>query len=193
MNDYSSYINLNEVFNEIFLNFVNEQLENVSPFNIKDQNKVLIDNYAKEKIIEKAKYFFSLIKSNENNSQNLIFRMLLNEFINEKSLDIISCIFNYIKEEIFGKLMEYILKALERKNLLTNLINNQINNTNEIETGKIRELLEKFLEGLTYVEEKKNESILPKNNRRLEYHSTDEEIEEEDEDEKEDSRDEDED
>ena len=118
--------------------------------------------------------------------------MLLNEFINEKSLDIISCIFNYIEEEIFGKLMEYILKALERKNLLTNLINNQINNTNEIETGKIRELLEKFLEGLTYVEEEENENIFPQNNRRLEHHSTDEEAEEEDENEREDSRDEDE-
>ena len=197
LNDYSAYIDLNDEFNKIFQNFVKEKSnkignkENISPFNIKDQNKDLIDNYSKEKIIEKAKYLFSQIKSNENNSQKLIIRMLLNGFIDKNSLDIILCLFKYIKEVIFGKLFNYILNTLEDNKLLINLINNQINNTNEIETGKLRELLEKFLEGLTYTEKEENEPIFPQNTKKLEYHSTDEEEEEDDIHEKEDAEDDD--
>ena len=76
--------------------------------------------------------------------------------------------------------------ALEDNKLLTNLINN----SNEIETGKIRELLEKFLEELTYAEKEENEPIFPQNDKKLEYHSIDKEDEKEDIDEKEDAEDE---
>ena len=111
------------------------------------------NNYFKEKIIEKAKSFISKNEKFEGNNQNLIDIILRNNYINKNSIDIISCILRYIKEEIFGKYIKNILAALEDNNILTTLVQIQ-NNINEIEAAKIKEFLEKALDGLTYDEKK---------------------------------------
>ena len=58
----------------------------------------------------------------------------------------------YLKEEIFSKYIKYIFTALEDNNILTTLIQIQNDKNNKIKENIIKELLEKFLELLTYNE-----------------------------------------
>ena len=177
MSNNCSYMNLNNEFDIILKNFVNKELNKkrnqkiISSINIQEQKEDILlkqkdndycseimkymknNNYFKEKIIEKAKSFISKNEKFEGNNQNLIDIILRNNYINKNSIDIISCILRYIKEEIFGKYIKNILAALEDNNILTTLVQIQ-NNINEIEAAKIKEFLEKALDGLTYDEKK---------------------------------------
>jgi hypothetical protein len=177
LNENSTYMNLNNEFNRLLINFIYKELnekrnkENISSFNIKDITKSLIldslkqkdynyskeilkfienNTYFKEKIIEKAKNFLSEDRNAEGNSQKIIDRIMHNNYIGKNSLDIISCILNYIKEEIFGKYIKYIFMALEDNNILTTLIEIQNDKNNEIDETIIKHLLESSLEILTY-------------------------------------------
>ena len=178
LNDNSVYMNLNNEFNRLLINFVYKELnkkrnkENISSFNIKDMTKSVINdiplkkkdniysqeiikyidnnNYFKEKIIDKAKNFLSEDSNAEGNSEKIIDRILRINYIGKNSLDIISCTLNYIKEEIFGKYVKYIFAALEDNNILTTLIEIQNNKNNEIDDSIIKQLIENSLEMLTY-------------------------------------------
>ena len=119
---------------------------------IKYMKKII---YIKEKIILKAKHFINEENNIEENGQKLIERILYKKYIDKSSLDIISCILNYIKEEIFCKYLNYILAALEDNNILTSLIEIQNNNeNNKIDESKINQFLINFLDNLTYDEKK---------------------------------------
>ena len=112
------------------------------------------NSYLKGKILNKAMTFFSEDKTMPGNSQKLVERILQKNYIGKNTRDIISCVLNYIKEEIFVKYIKYIFKALEDNNILTTLIEIQNNKSNGIDTSIIRELIESLLESLTYDEQK---------------------------------------
>ena len=71
--------------------------------------------------------------------------------INKNSIDIISCILDYIKENIFKKNLQYIFKVLERNNFLTTLM--EVSNDKNIKLDKndksnkniLKELKSKFI------------------------------------------------
>ena len=110
--------------------------------------------YLKEKIINKAKNFLSEDRSVAGTSQKLVERILQKNYIGKNNRDIISCVLNYIKEEIFGKYIKYIFTALEDNNVLTTLIEIQNNKNNGIDSAIIGELIENLIESLTYEEQK---------------------------------------
>ena len=183
MSDNSAYMNLNDEFNKLLESFVykelNEKRNQSNQTNlslIKDLNKSsMIDiplkqtdsryynelkkymennPYLKEKILDKAKAFLSEDRTMEGTSQKLVERILQKNYIGKNSRDIISCILNYIKEEIFGKYIKYIFKALEDNNILTTLIEIQNDKNNGIDGSIIKELIESLLESLSYDEQK---------------------------------------
>ena len=183
MNDNSKYMNLNNEFKKLLSNFVYKSLngkrtqDNVSSFNIKDMSRTGImvsnlkqkdNNYSneilkymennisfKEKIIDKAKNFISEDQNAEGNSQKIIDRIMNSHYIGKNSLDIISCLLNYIKEEIFGKYLKYIFSYLEDNNILTTLIEIQNDKNNEIGGNIINKLIEDSLDMITYDDKKK--------------------------------------
>ena len=183
MSENSEYMNLNDEFNRLLASFVykelNEKRNQTNQTNmsiLKDLNNSIIgdipvkqkdsryyneimkyiDNnpYLKDKIILKAANFLSEDKSMEGTSQRLVDKILQKNYIGKNSLDIISCVLNYIKEEIFSKYIKYIFSSLEDNNILTTLIEIQNNKNNEIDNSIIRELIESLLEALTWDDKK---------------------------------------
>jgi hypothetical protein len=182
MNENSEYMNLNNEFNRFLENFVYKELNNKrnnqnnqslyikdmntfksmfieNPLKLKDNNyskeiKTFMESnyYFKEKVITKALKFLSEDKDSRYESQQLIINIMHNDYINKNSIDIISCVLNYIKEEIFGKFIKYIFTVLEDNNILTTLLGIQKNN--EIDGAIIQKLLESSIEAITYDDKK---------------------------------------
>ena len=177
LNDNIAYLNLENEFNRLLVNFVYEKRNKVNTSslllksmskshildvnNIKEKDKNYSDdilkymennNYLKEKIIEKAKNFLYEDKISKEKGQKLIDLILHINYIGKNSLDIISCLLNYIKGEIIGKYIKYIFSALEDNNILTTLIEIQNNKdkNNEIDGAIIKHLLLSILGSLTY-------------------------------------------
>ena len=160
ISDNSEYINLNDEFNKILESFIYKEL-NEKKIQEKDNlyytelMKYMESNpYLKEKIINKAMNLISEEINMVGTRQILIDKILKNNYINKNSKDIISCIFNYIKEEIFNKYIKYILSILEDNNVLTSLIEIQNDQNNEIDNSIIRELIENLIENIIYDENK---------------------------------------
>ena len=76
----------------------------------------------KDDLIKKAKELIEIDKDAQGDCQSLVNKMFKENHINKNSLDIISCILDYIKENIFKKYLQYILRVLEHNNFLTTLI-----------------------------------------------------------------------
>ena len=118
MSENSAYMNLNDEFNKLLESFVYKELNEKRnqtdinntiigdiPVKQKDSkyfNEIMryIDNniYLKEKIILKAEDFLSKDESMKRTSQGLVDRILQKNYISKNSLDIITCVLNYIKE-----------------------------------------------------------------------------------------------
>ena len=183
MRENSVYMNLSNEFNKLLESFIYNELnekrnqKNLTNMSIlKDANNALkaeniikqkdnkylneimeyIKNnpYLKEKIIQKAENFLSQDRSMEGTSQRLVDKILNKNYISKKSLDIISCVLNYIKEEIFGKYIKYIFSSLEDNNILTTLIEIQNNRYDGINSSIVKELIESLVESLTWDEKK---------------------------------------
>ena len=127
-----------------------------------ENNKINEDNYEyeiirymdkdeefKDKIIDKAKKLIDSDKEAEGDCKKLIDKILKMNYIGKNSLDIISCLLDYIKEEIFNKYLKYIFTVLEDNNFLTTLLEIKNNKSNSIEENIIEKLKEKSLEIIT--------------------------------------------
>ena len=83
----------------------------------------------------------------------MINKIFKNHQINKNSIDIISCVLDYIKENIFKKYLQYIFKVLEYNNLLTILMeiskdrNSKLDKDDKSNKNKIiiKEFKSKFL------------------------------------------------
>jgi hypothetical protein len=80
---------------------------------------MLNDIEFKNNLIKKAKELIEIDKDAQEDCQSLVNKMFKENYINKYSLDIISCILDYIKENIFKKYLQYIFKASENNNFLT--------------------------------------------------------------------------
>ena len=76
----------------------------------------------KERIIKKAKELIDEDKNAFGDCGSLIDKMFKDNYINKNSIDLISCIRDYIKDNIFNKNLEKIFTFLEYNNFLTTLL-----------------------------------------------------------------------
>ena len=157
MLNLKEFNNLDKEFREILSNFVydkiieksnqNSKLSNLSTFltkrygNKPNKNKedtycddiinymLYIDPDFKDQIIDKAKNLIEKDKSEKDSCSYLFYKMIQENYVNKDKIDIISCILDYIKENVFAKNLRIIFDALEDNNFLTTLleINNDIN------------------------------------------------------------------
>lgn len=81
-----------------------------------------IDPDFKNKIIEKAKELIAADKNSADSSFILINKMFKENYMNKDKIDVISCILDYIKENIFPKYLELIFDILEDNNFLATLL-----------------------------------------------------------------------
>ncbi len=151
-----TFKNLDNEFNDILVNFVYEEMSEKNKNGAKENSilstyfsekygeksklgslneEKYIDEITKymtkdiefkDDLIKKAKELIDIDKDAQGDCQTLVNKMFKENHINKNSLDIISCILDYIKENIFKKYLQYIFKVLEHNNFLTTLI--EINN-----------------------------------------------------------------
>ena len=126
-----------------------------------------IDKEFKDEIIEKAKKLIESDKDAQTDCNRLIDKMFKENYINKNKIDIISCILDYIKENVFSKYLKLIFNVLEDNNFLTTLI--EINNDKTCRLCKnstgvkpnnrniIKELETKFLKEIKVDKNKKYE------------------------------------
>ena len=126
-----------------------------------------IDPDFKNKIIEKAKELIAADKNSADSSFILINKMFKENYMNKDKIDVISCILDYIKENIFPKYLELIFDILEDNNFLTTLL--EINKSKTCKLDKndtksrpdnskiIKELETKFLKEIKIDVNKKYE------------------------------------
>ena len=126
---------LNKVFNKSLIKFVNNN-NNDDNYCLNPEEKTIMDdgnymyeieNYMnkdkdfKNDIIKKVKKLINNDEEEFPNCKSLIDKLIQMNYIDKNCLDIISCILDYIGDEIFSKYFEYIFKVLEDNNILTTL------------------------------------------------------------------------
>ena len=174
LDDNGKYMDLKKEFKKALKSFLNKELigkikidsKNMSlntPFifegNLISKNYNYIDEMIeymdkedsfKEKIFDKAK---QLIDMEEGNCKDLIKKIFnnnyINNYINRNSLDIISIILDYIKDQIFVKYLKHIFKVLEDNNILTTLLEIHKNNNSLLNNSILEQLKGHFLEIIT--------------------------------------------
>jgi len=111
----------------------------------------------KNNLIKKAKELIEIDVDSKGGCQSLINKMFKENHINKNSIDIISCILDYIKENIFKEYLQYIFRVLEHNNFLTTLMEISTDRNSKLDKDDksikndnnkiiIKELKSKFLE-----------------------------------------------
>ena len=187
-----TFKNLDNEFKDSLINFVyesmNDKSKNEISFLFNDiygelgkQNNLNEEKYSEEitkymnkdlefknDLIKKAKELIEIDNDAQGNCQSLVDKMFKENSINKNSIDIITCILDYIKENIFKKYLLYIFRLLEDNNFFTTLIeiskdrnvklaindNSARNDKNKI---IIKELKTKFLKEIRVDNDKKYE------------------------------------
>ena len=108
----------------------------------------------KEKIIKKAKELIKNERQSEGNCKSLLQIIFKTNYISNNSIDIISCLLDYIKEQIFSKYLKIIFETLEDNNILTTLLEIKKNKDTLLDENIIEQLKDHFL----------NEIIMEKTN-----------------------------
>ena len=139
----SSFNNLDKDFRESLTSFINDKLNSKLIQNSKKTEvstyinyMMYIDTCFKNKIIEKAK---ELITDEDalNDCNNLINKIFVECYINKDTIDIVSILLDYIKDNIFMKYLNFIFNVLEDNNFLTTLL--ELNNDKTCKLGKKEE------------------------------------------------------
>ena len=114
------------------------------------------DEDFKNEIISKAKELIESDKDTEGDCYSLIIRMLKENYINKKKIDIITSITDYIKENVLTKYLKYIFNVLEDNNILTTLVeidkqqSIKLDKNNESNSIIIKDIQAKFLKEIKY-------------------------------------------
>ena len=139
---------LDKEFNNTLINTLTKVLndKNLDDNIIEDyinelQNIMNEEKSIKNKIIEVA---YKLIDNNENDEQNykdIIDKLYNNNYINNDTIDITSCLIEYIKDNIFNAYIKKVLLKLENNNILTTLIDSK-----KIDKNLVEEIINKYLD-----------------------------------------------
>jgi hypothetical protein len=140
-------------FNKALKSFLKAELNNDKiDFDKIEEYTNDIENYMNKKIEIKDKIMdktYNMINNdNDNENYDLISRIFNEKIINNFTVDIISCLLEYIIEKIFNKKLKNIFKVLEDNNILTTLID--IKNSNLIDNKIVENIIDIYLEGLTF-------------------------------------------
>ena len=87
-----------------------------------EEDKEDENNNFKMKIIKKTKDLIDKDKQYEGDCKNIIDKIFKENYVVKNTLDIISCILEYIKEKVYYKYLNHILEALEDNNFLTTFL-----------------------------------------------------------------------
>ena len=153
-------LKLNEEFNKTLINIISKELNQKGFENeiINDYINDILDymkeeESIKEKIMEIA---YKLIEEyEEKNCKEIIGNLYRSNYINKYSIDISSCLVEYIKENIFNKYIKKIFLLLEDDNIFTTLIQIKKNNYKYISNNQVEEIIIKYLDEI--IEEKDKE------------------------------------
>ena len=146
-------LKLDDEFNKALKSFLKGELNNDKiDFDKIEEYTNDIENYMNKKIEIKDKIMdktYNMINNdNDNENYDLISRIFNEKIINNFTVDIISCLLEYIIEKIFNKKLKNIFKVLEDNNILTTLID--IKNSNLIDNKIVENIIDIYLEGLTF-------------------------------------------
>ena len=128
-----------------------------------DDEEIDLDNYLYklEKFLENESSFMDIIikkidtfiNEEKENQINIIKSIYEKKMINKSSIDLISVIIDYIKNEVISKYISKILENLEDNNILTTLL--VINGKEELLSNDIiTEIMEKYLNNIKIEEDK---------------------------------------
>ena len=127
------------------------------------KNYINEEESIKEKIIEIS---IKLIGSNkeqneekEENANNIIDNLYKNEYISIYTIDIVSCLVEYLLKNIFNKKLKIIFEILEDNNILTTLLEIKKNGYKYIESNIVENIINKYLDEITI---EKNTKYKPK-------------------------------
>ena len=148
-------IKLNEEFNKTLIYFIKsfEDLEGrfLNENSKKDyinelQNYLDEEESIKEAIIQLTYKLIENNKEEEVNCKNIIEKMYNNNYINIYTIDIISCLIEYIKENIFNKFLKIVFEILEDNNILTTLLEIKKSNYKFITKDIVEDVIKKYLD-----------------------------------------------
>ena len=88
-------------------------------------------------------------KNDEANCKVIIDKLYNNNYINEYTVDIASCLIEYIKDNIFNVYVRKVLLKLEDNNILTTLVELTKKDFKEIDKSLIEEIIKKYLDEIT--------------------------------------------
>ena len=159
------YPNLDNIFKKVLVKFINEEMNENNNNEIIDINNISNseedkyinemknyfknDNKFRHDLIEKAKELIKEEVMAHEDMRNLVDEIFESNYINKKNIDIVSSILDYISENIIGKILWKIFKALKDNNILKELIDNAS------DKNKIDELKSKALKLIILNKEKK--------------------------------------
>ena len=104
----------------------------------------------KNKINEIAFKFIDEDKDNEDiNCKDIIDKIYTQKYINKYTIDIVSLLIDYIKDNIFNKYLIIIFKKLEDNNILTTLFELYVNEFKSIDKDLIEDMIIKYLDEMT--------------------------------------------
>ena len=152
MNSFKNDLKQYEEFDKVLSNFLRDELDKTSYDNELKKNYIKeIINYLnnednqeiKDQIIEIAYNIKDNFGDDDDSNLDLIDIIHKKKLINKFSVDIIKCIIDYFKEEVFIKNLKKIFSILEDNNILTTIIDAQKSNliSNEI----IKKIVIKYL------------------------------------------------
>ena len=155
MKNNSNLMNLDEEFDNSLLNFVYEEMKKKRNSDVLNETLNIEEDYIKkyydriEEYMKNDKDFKKEIIKKVNDSidvdtKSLFDKMLEEKNINKKSIDVISCILKYYKENIFKENLYSIFKVLEDNNILTTLIETKNKNC-KLDNNIINELKKEAL------------------------------------------------
>ena len=150
-------MNLSKVFNKAIINNLTKEL------NDKNYDNNIIEEYINElqnfmneeetikgKIIETAYKLIDNYETFEQNCKDIIDKIYNNNYINKDTIDITSCLIEYIKDNIFNSYIKKVLLKLENNNILTTLIDLKTKDKN-----LVKETINKYLDKMIIENESK--------------------------------------
>ena len=152
LNKKKDEFKLNDEFNKTLTNFVKKNLDNKNIEYTKEiQNYMKEEKKVEKKIIETTFKLIDNYKGEEGelNCQDIIENAYNNNLIDKYTIDIISFLIEYIKENIFNKYLKNVFEILEDNNILTTLIELKKNNYKFINKDLVEEIIIKYLDDLT--------------------------------------------
>ena len=167
LDKYKKVLKLSEEFDKSLINTLTEELseQNLDEKEIDDyitqiQSYMNENTNIKNKIIEIA-YNISEEDGDDQISKckDIIENIYNSNYIKKFTIDIISCLINYIKDNIFIKNLEKIFKKLEDNNILTTIFKLQKNNFEVINKDVVEDILFLYLDTFKIV---KDENYKPK-------------------------------